>query len=183
MRLSQVERKAGRKVALCAGPVAREDTSRRRLLARSDCGRHTVATYRDSITYQTIHRQPSDWRDILARDPSELRRAADRLVSARQIVIAGVGTSHHAAQVAAFFFRAAGRTAWPIMSADLAYPINLAADDALIVISHRGTKRFPLRSMQAAREAGALCLGITGQGSQMSGPDQIIQTVAGEQSS
>src|SRR5205807_1289732 len=91
--------------------------------------------------------------------------------------------SHHAAQVAAFFFRAAGRSAWPIMSADLAYPINLSAEDAVIVISHRGTKRFPVRSIRAAREAGAFCLGLTAQGSQMSGPDQVIQTVATEESS
>jgi glucosamine--fructose-6-phosphate aminotransferase (isomerizing) len=99
-------------------------------------------------------------------------------------VLAGIGTSHHAAQLGAFFLRAAGRDAWAVQSADLAtYPFPLAADDAVVVISHRGTKRYSLLALERARALGAWTLGITGQSSPLAGVDQTLYTVEQEGSS
>src|SRR5581483_10135138 len=137
----------------------------------------------ESVLYQTIHRQPADWRELLARDPAPLEAVARQLGAARRVLLAGIGTSFHAAQLGAFLLRAAGRPAWAVQSADLAsYPFGLGPGDALVVISHRGTKGYSVQALARGREAGAWCLALTGQGAPMQG-DATLQTVAPERSS
>ena len=80
---------------------------------------------RETSLYRTFHRQPSDWRALLARDSGELDQAAERLRGARRIFLCGIGTSHHCAEIGAFLFRAAGREAWAVHSPDFAsYPLG-----------------------------------------------------------
>ncbi len=137
-----------------------------------------------SALYRTIQRQPSDWQALLAQDSAALDTVAARLAGARRVLLAGIGTSHHAAQLGAFLLRAAGREAWAVASPDLAvYPFGLGPNDAVIVISHRGTKRYSVQAVERAKAAGAWCLGITGQGSPLAGPGQVLFTVPQEQSS
>jgi fructoselysine-6-P-deglycase FrlB-like protein len=50
-----------------------------------------------SALYQTIHRQPADWRRLLARDAAPITAAAARLQQAAHILLVGTGTSYHAA--------------------------------------------------------------------------------------
>jgi len=136
----------------------------------------------ESVLYQTIYRQPADWRALIARDPAELAAAAEKLGAAGRILLVGIGTSHHAAEIGAFLFRAAGRDAWAVHSPDFAsYPIPFTRDDAVVVISHRGTKKFSAQSLQVARDKGAWTLAISGQDAAMPA-DQVLHTVAQERS-
>src|SRR5205823_247344 len=52
-----------------------------------------------------------------------------------------------------------------------------------IAISHRGSKRYGMQAIERARAAGARVIGITGQGSQMDGPEVVIPTAPQETSS
>ena len=143
----------------------------------------------ESAMYQTIHRQPADWRMLLARDASPIEAAAMRLRQAAHILLVGTGTSYYAAQIGAYVLRAAGCFAWAEHSHDFAsYPFPVGPNDAVIVISHTGWKQYSLRCIQRARTAGAWCLAITGEHTSLADdgssetPHQILHTVEQERS-
>ena len=95
-------------------------------------------------------------------------------------MLVGTGTSWHAANQGAHLLRAAGVEAWPVQAADAASSgPRPAAGDGLVLLSHRGTKRFTNDVLARARADGAVCVVISGQGA--AGAD--IETVAQETSS
>ena len=62
-------------------------------------------------------------------------------------------------------FRSAGRDAWALPAFELVnYQPNLRADDALILISHRGTKRFSKQTLEAFAARSSAWIVITGEG-------------------
>jgi glucosamine--fructose-6-phosphate aminotransferase (isomerizing) len=143
----------------------------------------------ESALYRTIHRQPANWRRLLARDASPITAAAARLQQAAHILLVGTGTSYHAAQLGAYLLRAAGRFAWAEHSHDFAsYPFPLGPHDAVIVISHTGWKQYSRRCIARAHGAGAWCLAITGENTALPGegsggsPHQVLHTVEQERS-
>ncbi len=143
----------------------------------------------ESALYQTLHRQPTDWRRLLTRDASPITAAAGRLQQAAHILLVGTGTSYHAAQLGAHFLRAAGRFAWAEHSHDFAsYPFPLGSNDAIVVISHTGGKQHSLRCIERARATRAWCLAITGENTSIAGdgsggsPNQVLYTVEQERS-
>jgi glucosamine--fructose-6-phosphate aminotransferase (isomerizing) len=107
--------------------------------------------------------------------------AVARLSGRSRIFVVGTGTSYHGALVGQFLLRSAGVDAWAIPAFEFAnYPPRFRADDGLVLLSHRGTKRFS----QAALErfiSPDHWLVITGEGSPLSGPG-VIQTVPQERS-
>ena len=124
----------------------------------------------DSAMYQTMRRQPEDVRRLLETGWPAAQEAAERLAAARRVFTVGIGTSYHAALVGAWLLRAAGSDARAISSFDFAcYPesVELAADDAVIVMAHSGTKRFSADSLARAEHAGS---------------QQILRTVERERS-
>ena len=124
--------------------------------------------------YETMHRQPADLRVLLTRGWEDAARAAERLADATRVFVVGIGTSYHAAQIGEALLRAAGAEAYAVGSYDFAtWPPALRRGDAVIVMAHRGTKRFSADAVQLARAAGALCIGISGRESQMSDDDRI----------
>ncbi|QTR04057.1 hypothetical protein J7S33_03430, partial [Saccharothrix algeriensis] len=79
----------------------------------------------------------------------------------------GIGTSLHACRVAAAWTRIAtdGRVRPAAIDAhDLALGESVQPADQVVVVSHRGTKRYPNRVLAAAREAGASTIAVTGAG-------------------
>ena len=135
--------------------------------------------------YETMHRQPADLRVLLTRGWEDAARAAEQLADATRVFVVGIGTSYHAAQIGEALLRAAGAEAYAVGSYDFAtWPPALRRGDAVIVMAHRGTKRFSADAVQLARAAGALCIGISGRESQMSDddPDLVLRTVALERS-
>lgn len=118
----------------------------------------------------------------LVADREPVERAAARLRGCRRILIAGTGTSHHGALAGQFMLRSAGIESWALRAFELAgYPPAPHADDGLIVISHRGTKRFSRDSLAAFAARSDRWVAITGEGSPMEG-DGVVRTVEQERS-
>ena len=94
---------------------------------------------------------PEAMRKILAVEVPELDHG-------RPIILTGIGTSLHAARVAAGWISMLtdGKTRAQVLDAhDVGTWVPLQPDDQVIVISHRGTKIFPTAALARARAAGA----------------------------
>src|SRR5436305_14819609 len=103
-----------------------------------------------SAMWETMLMQPAELRRIL-RDVGPVERAAERL-RGRRILLVGTGTSWHAANTGAFFLRLAGAEAWAVQAADAAlYGPAPGEGDALVLLSHRGTKTWTSAVLKRAR--------------------------------
>ncbi len=103
----------------------------------------------------------------------------------RPVILSGIGTSSHAARVAAYWITtlSAGKIRPIAISAhDLALTFPLHAQDQVIVVSHRGKKRFPTAALARARQTGALTVAIVGQGAPEPEADAVIRTCPDETS-
>ncbi len=131
-----------------------------------------------SAMQETIASQPGELRRLLA-DDAAIGPAAERL-RGRRVLLVGTGTSWHAASIGAWFLRAAGAEAWAVqaMDAALAGP-RPAGGDALVLLSHRGTKRYTTDVVERARADGAAVVAISARGV----PGADIETVEPERSS
>ena len=97
----------------------------------------------------------------------------------RTVYIVGVGTNHHAAQIAAWLWCRAGLDARAVHSFDfVSRPYRLSRGDLGIFLSHRGTKSYTVKAEAMARRAGAETVAITGVGSTWLGPKKRIETCA-----
>jgi glucosamine--fructose-6-phosphate aminotransferase (isomerizing) len=130
-----------------------------------------------SVLRETIWRQPADLRGLLA-DTEPVAAAAERL-RGRRLVIVGTGTSWHAANHGVWLLREAGVDAVAVQAMDAAlwgpWP---APGEALLIMSHRNTKRFSSVVLERARAEGVPTVVISGVGSQ--GAD--VETVQQERS-
>ena len=96
------------------------------------------------------------------------------------MLLAGTGTSWHAANHGAWLLRAAGVEAWPIQPMDaLGGGPQPGRDDALVLLSHTGAKRYSAELRERARAAGVETLTIGG----IAQPGVELETVARETSS
>lgn len=126
----------------------------------------------------TMRRQPAELARLFA-DGAPVEPAAARIAGRRTLLI-GTGTSWHAANQGAHFLRLAGVEAWALQAADSAlYGPSPEPDDALVLLSHRGTKRYTLQVLERAREAGVPTVVIGGIGA----PGADLETVEQERSS
>ena len=131
-----------------------------------------------SVMRATIWRQPEDLRALLA-DPGPVQAQAERLAG-RRIVAVGTGTSWHAANHAVWLLREAGVDAVAVQAMDAAlYGLPVRAGDAVLVMSHRNTKRFSSEVLEQLRAAGGgPVVVIGGRGS----PGVDVETVEQERS-
>jgi glucosamine--fructose-6-phosphate aminotransferase (isomerizing) len=128
---------------------------------------------------ETMWRQPHDLRALLAdREPVDAQ--AQRL-RGRRLVVVGTGTSWHAANHAVWLLREAGVDALAVQAMDAAlYGLATGDDRAVIVMSHRNTKRFSSDLLgQLTGSADGPVVVIGGRGS----PGVDIETVEQERSS
>ncbi len=124
----------------------------------------------------TIRTQPDELRRLLD-DPGAAQTAAQR-IAGRRTWLVGIGTSWHAAHHGAWLLREAGIDAAALHAADVApYARRFDAADAVIVLSHTGHTGYTARALEAAREAGAAVVHVTGIGA---GGD--VETVVAETS-
>lgn len=131
-----------------------------------------------SIMRETMEGQPAELRRLLA-DPAGPEAAAKRL-QGRRVLLVGTGTSWHAANTGAWFLRAAGVEAWAVQAADAAlHAPRPGAGDGLILLSHKGTKRYTTAALADARRAGAEVVVISARGA----PGVELETVDVERSS
>ena len=126
---------------------------------------------------KTMARQPADLGRLLA-DWAPVEAAAER-TAGRRVFVVGTGTSWHAANQGAYFLRLAGADAWAVAAADAAlWGPRPTIGDALVLLSHRGTKRYTSQVLERARAEGAATVTIGGQGA----PGVDIETVPQETS-
>jgi glutamine---fructose-6-phosphate transaminase (isomerizing) len=126
----------------------------------------------------TMARQPTDLRRLLA-DRDGAARAAE-LLTGRRVLLAGTGTSWHAANHGAWMLRSAGLEAWAIQPLDAAVGgVRPQSQDALVLLSHTGVKRYSAELRDAARAAGVPTLAIGG----IDQPGVDLPTVERERSS
>ena len=128
----------------------------------------------------TLESQPGELARLLA-DPSAAI-AAERLRGAGRIFLAGTGTSFHCALAGQFMLRGAGLDAWAVRAFEFAsYPPVLRHDDGLILLSHRGSKRFSRDSLDSFMRTSERWVAITGEASPLEGAG-VIHTVGQERS-
>lgn len=127
----------------------------------------------------------------VAAEPESVRHAlatvdVPQLDSARPIVFTGIGTSLYAAEVAGYWTTelSDGRVRARVVEAhDYALRGAFHANDQVVVISHRGTKRFPREVLARARQAGAATIAVSGHGAADPGGEVVLRTCADERAS
>lgn len=141
--------------------------------------------------YEAIGQQPDRVAKLLDTGRALLERAGDAAAARKRILFVAIGTSYHAAQIGEHFLRhlSGGRAQAQVeQSFELVhYPLALGPDDALVIISHRGWKNYSVQALNAAKDAGALTIAITGQpaaagGEEMKAADFVLPTCEQEQS-
>ncbi len=131
-----------------------------------------------SAMRETMATQPEVLREILG-DQRGLEAAAQRLAG-RRVLVVGTGTSWHAANQGAWWLRMAGVDAWAVTGADAASgQPSPRSGDALLLLSHRGTKLFTSEVLERARAAGVPTVVVSRRGN----PDADLETVPAEVSS
>jgi glucosamine--fructose-6-phosphate aminotransferase (isomerizing) len=125
----------------------------------------------------TIWRQPDDLRRLL-EDAAPADSLAARLRD-RRLLVVGTGTSWHAANHAVWLLREAGVEAWPFQAMDASlYGLPLRDGDAILVMSHRNTKRFSTEVLERSLADDVETVVIGGVGS----PRVDLETVEQERS-
>jgi glucosamine--fructose-6-phosphate aminotransferase (isomerizing) len=138
----------------------------------------------DSALYRTIHRQPEIVGQVLHDRAADAERAAALIRGAGRVYLVGTGTSSHAAVVGEHLLRSVGVNAYAVTNFDfVTYPRPIGPDDAVIAISHRGSKTYGKRAIALSLDAGAKVIGLTGIGSPMEGPAVVLHTAPSEESS
>jgi glucosamine--fructose-6-phosphate aminotransferase (isomerizing) len=125
--------------------------------------------------------------DQIVAQPAEVARLLDtevpRLNAERPLVFTGIGTSLHAARVAAawvwLLFDGHVR-ATAIDAHDLALIYPLTPVDQVVVISHRGYKRYPRAALDRARAADAATVAVVGADAPDQNADLVLRTCANE---
>ncbi len=131
----------------------------------------TLSDMRTSHPYHmhdAIMQQPESIARIIADERENVSMVAELVRSSSRVHVVGIGTSWHAALVGEHLLRTVGNRedarAWNSFEF-YSQPPSLGEDDAVIVLSHRGTKTYSARSLERAHEAGAKTALLTGIGS------------------
>ncbi len=139
--------------------------------------------------YDAIIGQPEAMATMLDRHAATARDVATVLATKRNIYIVGIGTSWHAVLVAEHWFRwFAGPNiqvqGWHSFEF-CGYPPSLGPEDAVIIISHRGTKTYSFLALELAKEKGAYTVAVTSTdpGPRLQVADVSLHTVSPERSS
>jgi glucosamine--fructose-6-phosphate aminotransferase (isomerizing) len=108
--------------------------------------------------YDMIQGQPQAIARVLNEEADVIGSLARSLNSAERIHVVGIGTSWHASLVGEFLLRTVGgrgdARAWNSFEF-CAYPPELTREDAVLVMTHRGTKTYSARALELAKSGGA----------------------------
>lgn len=115
--------------------------------------------------YDAIVDQPRAVQLMLDTHGAGTRQVAESLAAKRRIYLVGIGTSWHAALTAEHWFRSFAQgspevQAWHSFEF-CSYPPPLSGDDAVVIISHRGTKTYSFLALELAKANGAFTVALT----------------------
>ena len=134
--------------------------------------------------YDAIVAQPDAIHAVITSQKDRCAEVAEVLAQKRRIYVVGIGTSWHAALVGASIMDA-GPEAFACNSFEFCVsPPRITTGDAVIVISHRGTKRSSYDALDVANSLGAYTVAITSTdpGPRILAADAGIRTVDQEKS-
>jgi len=119
--------------------------------------------------YESIYAQPGAIRLVLRANAEILKGAAERLKPLDRVLLSGIGTSWHACLVGELLLSRVGRLGHRVRAFHSFEFKNYWPDPdpktGVIVVSHRGTKRFSLEALRKAKASGGVGITITGRGS------------------
>lgn len=118
----------------------------------------------------------------IASQPDAVQAVLDRpapplLDLAQPLIFAGLGTSLHAARVAAAW---AGFPAQALDAHELALRLPIPRGTQVIVVTHGGKGPFAAAVLRKAREAGARTFAVVGEGAPEPAADVVLRTCAQE---
>ncbi len=125
-----------------------------------------MRTQHPYLLHDAIHEQPDCIARFLRDRRALVEKAAAAAASRHRIMLLGVGSSHHAAQIGEYFLRHFSRASTAIAEQafeQVHYPRGFHPNDIAIFLSHRGSKNHTVQAMTAARATGALAVGICGE--------------------
>ncbi|MBI3007446.1 MAG: SIS domain-containing protein [candidate division NC10 bacterium] len=138
--------------------------------------------------HDAIYAQPGAIRSVLRRNAGILKTVAAQLKTADRILLSGIGTSWHACLVGELLLAQIGGLGHRVRAFHSFEFRNYWSDPdpktAVIVVSHRGTKRFSLEALEKAKTGGGIGVAITGVGSGegLEIADYLLRTVRQESS-
>lgn len=136
--------------------------------------------------YEAILAQPDAFGRTAESSEAGIRGLVEELASCKRLFLVGIGTSFHAALVGEHLMReyGGGVDVRAVHSFDFAlYGPQLTPEDAVVAVSHRGTKRYTSQALARAREAGCPTAVISGEEGTPEGTvDVVLRTVAQEPS-
>ncbi len=138
--------------------------------------------------YEAIYAQPGAIRLVLRANAQMLKSAAQHLKAVDRVFLTGIGTSWHACLVGELLLSQLGRLGHSVRAFHSFEFKNYWPDPdpktGVIVVSHRGTKRFSLEALQKAKAGGGVGIAITGLGSGegLKIADYVLTTVEQENS-
>ncbi len=138
--------------------------------------------------YESIFAQPGAIRLVVRNNGDTLELAASRLRTMERVLLLGIGTSWHAALVGEVLFRKVGGWGYRARALHSFEFKNYCPDPdpttGVVVLTHRGTKRFSLEALEKAKGGGGVGVVITGKGSGegTTAADHVLTTVDQERS-
>ncbi len=128
--------------------------------------------------------------DQIASQPATIHTLLEHiqvptLDRSRSVIFTGIGTSLHACMLAAqWTIELSGRILHPtvVNAHELALSTPIHAGDQVVVVSHRGNKRFPNEVLAKAKQAGATTIAISGEETSQIVADVVLRTCPGERS-
>ncbi len=138
--------------------------------------------------YESIYSQPGAIRLVLRNNAEVLKAASAHLKAVEQIFLSGIGTSWHACLVGELLLSQIGRLGHRVRAFHSFefrnYWPEPGPKTGVVVVSHRGTKRFSLEALQKVKAAGGVGIAITGFGSGegLKIADYVLTTVEQENS-
>jgi glucosamine--fructose-6-phosphate aminotransferase (isomerizing) len=144
--------------------------------------------------YDGMRAQPEAFAAVAARTGAAVAEIAGRIAACERLYLAGIGTSYHAAQTGEYLVRryGGGLPVQAVHAFDFAlYGPVPGPKDAVVMVTHRGTKRYSRDALAKARDAGSATILVTGEpagdagnGSDRRGEaDVVLYTVPQERSS
>ena len=136
--------------------------------------------------FDSIHRQPQAMAEMLSKHETRAPEIAAKIKEKRRLYLVGIGTSWHAALVAEHWFRRLAPDSLEVQAwysfEFHSYPPRLGPDDAVLVISHRGTKAYSFLALEQAKAAGGYTISITSNqpGERIKAADDVLHTVDAE---
>lgn len=138
--------------------------------------------------HDAIFAQPGALRLVTRGNDAALDGSAAKLRDAARVVIAGIGSSWHAALVGERLLAQAGGLGARVRAMSTfelaAYGPAPDATTATIVISHGGGSRYVREALDAAKRAGGATIALTGKGHEtLAAAQHVLRTVDPEVSS